>query len=76
MHFTHANLQTPYRSVNSDLTTLDDWFRVNQLSVHPTKTKYILFAKTPNLTDECSLFINDETPEQVKSTKFLGLHID
>ena len=40
------------------------------MSVNPTKTKYILFAKRPNLTDECSLFTNDE------STKFLGLHID
>ena len=60
----------------SDLSTLDDWLRANQLSVNPTKTKYILFAKRPNLTDEYSLFINDETLDKVKSTKFLGLHID
>ena len=46
-----ANMQTLYRSVNSDLNTLDDWFRANQLSVNPTKTKYILFAKRPNLTE-------------------------
>ena len=41
VYFTHANMQILYRSVNSDLTTLDDWFRANQLSVNPTKTKYI-----------------------------------
>ena len=76
LYFTHPNMQTLYMSVNSDLSTLDDWFRANQLSVNPTKTKYILFAKRPNLTDECSLFINDERLEKVKSTKFLGLHID
>ena len=76
VYFTHANMHTLYRSVNSDLSTLDDWFSANQLSVYPTKTKYILFAKRPNLTDECSLFINDERLEKVKSTKFLGLHID
>ena len=76
VYFTRANMQTLYRSANSDLSTLDYWFRANQLSVNPTKTKYILFAKRPNLTDECSLFINDERFEKVKSTKFLGLHID
>ena len=75
VYFTHTNMQTLYRSVNSDLSTLDDWFRANQLSVNPTKTKYILFTKRSNLTDECSLFINDERLEKVKSTKFLGLHI-
>ena len=57
-------MQTLYRSVNSDLSTLDDWFRANQLSVNPTKTKYILFAKRPNSTDEYSLFINDERLEK------------
>ena len=31
--------------VNSDLKSLTDWFRANQLSVNPTKTKYILFSK-------------------------------
>ena len=51
VYFTHANMQIMYRSVNSDLSTLDDWFRANKLSVNPTKTKYILFAKRPNLTD-------------------------
>ena len=55
VYFTHANLQTMYRSVNSDLNTLDDWFRVNQLYVNPTETKYILFMKVPNLTEKCSL---------------------
>ena len=76
VYFTHANMQTLYMSVNSDLSTLDDWFKANQLSVNPTKTKYILFAKRLNLTDECSLFINDERLEKVKFTKLLGLHID
>ena len=68
VYFARANLQILYRSVILDLSTLNDWFRANQLSV---KTKYILFTKRPNLT-----LINDEKLEQVKSTNFLGLHID
>ena len=54
VYFAHANLQTLYMSVNSDLITLDDWLRANELYVNPTETKYILFVKRPNITDECS----------------------
>ena len=39
------NLNVLYEQVNSDLKSLTDWFRANQLSVNPTKTKYIRFSK-------------------------------
>ena len=71
------NLNVLYEQVNSDLKSLTDWFRANQLSVNPTKTKYILFSKkvTP-MTDGLFLKIDNEKLEQVNSTKFLGVFID
>ena len=63
-----------YEQVNSDLKSLTDWFRANQLSVYPTKTKYIVSSKnvTP-MTDGLFLQIDNEKLEQVNSTKFLKI---
>ena len=63
--------------VNTDLYTLNDWFRANQLSVNSSKTKYILFSKYGNvLTNGMFLHIDNEHIERVQATKFLGIHID
>ena len=74
-------IQIPYplqhEQVNSDLKSRTDWFRANQLSVNPTKTKYIMLSKnvTP-MTDGLFLQIDNEKLEQVNSTTFLGVFID
>ena len=63
--------------MNSDLSILNDWFKAKQLSVNPSKTKYILFGKYAS--EDCSghyLHIENEKLDRVKSTKFLGLYID
>ena len=49
VYLTRDNLQTMHDKVNTDLYTLNDWFRANQLSVNPSKTKYILFSKYGNV---------------------------
>ena len=77
VYLTGDNLQTMHDKVNTDLYTLNDWFRANQLSVNPSKTKYILFSKYGNvLTNGMFLHIDNEHIERVQSTKFLGIHID
>ena len=56
---------------------LNDWFKANQLSVNPSKTKFILFSRGGDRTaHDLSIYINDEKLEQVQTTKFLGLYID
>ncbi len=72
-----TDLQTVYEQVNNDLSILNDWFRANQLSVNPTKTKYILFSRDTYPQDpDLSLRMENEILEQVSNTKFLGLYID
>ncbi len=71
------NLQQLYAQVNTDLHALNDWFRANQLSVNPTKTKYILFTKHGNTTaDGLFLHIENDHLERVQTTKFLGVFMD
>ena len=68
---------TMYRQVNFDLKTLTDWFKANQLSVNPSKTKSILFKRSGYVNDiNDYLCIETEPIELVQVTKFLGLYID
>ncbi len=77
VYLTGENLQTMYGQVNADLKSLNDWFRANQLSVNPTKTKYIVFAKHVNIAnDDQFLHIENDRLERVQTTKFLGVFID
>ena len=69
--------QTLYIQVHFDLKTLTDWFKANQLSVNPSKTKSILFMRSGYVNDiNDYLCIETEPIELVQVTKFLGLYID
>ncbi len=61
--------------LNFDLSNLNYWFRANQLSVNPSKTKYILFLKNKPGAN-IHLYIENEKLERVNHTKILGLFID
>ncbi len=41
-----------FNDMNSDLNSLNDWFRANQLSVNATKTKYMLITNSKVMTDD------------------------
>ena len=72
VYLTGDNLQTMHDKVNTDLYTLNDWFRANQLSVNPSKTKYILFSKYGNVLTNgfCILIMN--ISNEYKLLNFLG----
>ena len=78
VYLTHMDSHIMYRHVNHDLQILNDWFKaINQLSINPSKTKFILFSRGGDrTTHDLSIYINDEKLEQVQTTKFLGLYID
>ena len=66
-----------FRCLNHDLSKLNDWFKANKLSLNVNKTNYILFNKnTAVLPPDVCLYIGTDKLEQVRCTKFLGLHID
>ena len=67
------------RKINDELIKLSDWFEANQLTLHPNKTRYILFhskGKELNLSLKGVKLkqISDQSDE--KCFKFLGLQID
>ena len=69
------NQQALYDQVNTDLNNLTDWFRANQLSVNPSKTKYILFSRnvqSMQFISEMFLQIYNEHLERANSTKSWG----
>ena len=49
---TGSDLEKMYECINSDMDNLNDWFKANQLSVNPSKTKYILFTKRCGVDDQ------------------------
>ena len=56
IYLTGAEVQTLYHQVNYDLDILDDWFKANQLSANPSKTKYKFFEfRTPESESERNL---------------------
>ena len=78
--YLHNNIQELFRTVNAELSHLNDWFCANKLSLNTDKTQYILFHKAKSkdnlplvLPD---LFINDVRIKRENKLKFLGVMID
>ena len=78
--YSHNNVKELFRTMNAELSHLNDWFCANKLSLNTDKTKYVLFHKAKSkdnlplvLPD---LFINDVKIKSENSMKFLGVIID
>ena len=70
-------MQSAYDHMNVALNGLSDWYKANQLSANPTKTKYIHFGcRNIVVPAHLRLSMDGEVLERVPSTKFLGLFID
>ena len=63
---------------NNELSLIADWFKANRLSLNLLKTNFVLFRSSrkhlPVL--DYSLSIEHSEISQVKSAKFLGVHVD
>ena len=80
LFYSHNNVKELFRTMNAELSHLNDWFCANKLSLNTDKTKYVLFHKAKSkdnlplvLPD---LFINDVKIKSENSLKFLGVMID
>ena len=71
------NCKELFCQVNADLHRLKEWFKTNKLSIHPTKTFYILFKNKKRKVDKSLQIIMDDTLITRKTfTKFLGMIVD
>jgi len=73
-----SNINDLIDSVESDLLTLNDWFRANKLSLNITKTNFMIFSpksvnKHPTIT---TINLGNQVILRVNCAKFLGIYID
>ena len=70
------NIELLYHSMNDNLDRLTDWFKANKLSLNINKSNYMIFPNKRHIDPSHNLSIANTNIDQVKSTKFLGIHID
>ena len=78
LFYSHNNVKELFRTMNAELTYLNDWFSANKLSLNTDKTNISCFIKSKDnlplvLPD---LFINDVKIKSENSLKFLDFMID
>ena len=77
IYHTHKNLRHLEWCIKEDLDIISDWFNANQLTLNLNKTVCMLFA--PNMKNVAlpeKIDFNGRPIPVVKSTKFLGVHIN
>ena len=59
------NLNELVEFVNFELQKISQWFRANDMSLHPCKTKFTVFYPTPSLIpwNEINLFFDENEPD-------------
>ena len=73
--YSSKNLKELQSTVNKELENLVCWIKANKLSLNVTKTNYMLFENKKN-RPMLNIRIENDTLEEVKETKFLGVIID
>ena len=59
-----------------ELQKVDEWMRANRLSLNVEKTNFMLFTHSRVDRNAVVVRLGKKTITQVKSVKFLGVHID
>ena len=70
------NLTELCNEVCLELNAIDDWLKSNRLSLNIDKTQFMIYTHNNFNVDDCIIKIRDRQIHYVKTTKFLGLHID
>ena len=60
---------------NNELDKLQNWLRLNKLSMHINKTNYLIFSNEKEKQDY-ELILNDVTIKKLILATFLGAYID
>ena len=80
LFYSHNNVKELFRTMNTELSHLNNWFCANKLSLNTDKTKYVLFYEAKS-KDNLSLvlpdlLINDVKIKRENLLKFLEVMID
>ena len=63
-------------SINIELNKLNNWLKLNKLSLNIQKTKFMIFTTTNKRTPDLQLHIEGTTIERVFEFNFLGITLD
>jgi hypothetical protein len=75
--YSNSGINIAKETMQREMNEILKWLNTNKLSINTTKTKLILFrARNKKQLTEIDIKINDQSIEQVKCTKFLGVLID
>ena len=76
--YTNDDLNNLNDTLNSELTSLNSWFKANKLSLNIFKTNVILFNPHPKHVsmDNLKLCINNNPVKQVLHAKYFGIYVD
>jgi hypothetical protein len=72
----HSNLIYFYSNIHIAFKTFNEWFQVNQLSLHFNKTNYIHFVSKRNMSVNLKIGLNNNLITNSSYTKFVGLKMD
>ena len=61
---------------NEELKNISLWLKVNKLSLNFKETHFIVFTKREKFNESIKLLIDNQTIEEARRTKFLGVIID
>ena len=75
--FLHKDLATLASMFNQELSYVSSWFNANKLTVHPDKSKFIIFHPRRKKINplELNIFINHTPLALVQGEKCLGIII-
>ena len=69
---THKDAKLLYEQANNELDKLQNWLRLNKLSINVNKTNYIIFSNKKEKQDY-KLALNDAKMKKVNSTRKKGV---
>ena len=75
--YSDNNINFLINTLNHELIKVGSWLRTNKLTLHPDKTKFILFhpSRKKTIYPQDELKINGHVIERVSQTIFLGITI-
>ena len=74
--FSNKSLDNLLLIANKELEKVNEWCRVNRLSLNFNKTNFMIFKKNYSPSNCSQIVIDNNTIKHVTSTKFLGIEIN
>ena len=76
MNYFSSTEQGIENSINDELSKVNDWLKINKLSLNINKTKFMIFHNYQQQITMPNIFIDNVAIECVPNFNFLGIHFN